>query len=30
MLCDSEKMIEQVYGHHSPEYLADAIEALEG
>lgn len=29
MLGDSEKMIEQVYGHHSPEYLADAIIALE-
>ena len=29
MLGDSEKMIEQVYGHHSPEYLADAVRALE-
>jgi integrase len=30
MLGDTEKMIEQVYGHHSPEYLAAAVEALEG
>ena len=29
MLGDSEKMIEQVYGHHNPEYLSDAITALE-
>ncbi|WP_417449539.1 tyrosine-type recombinase/integrase [Kordiimonas sp.] len=30
MLGDSEKMIEQVYGHHSPAYLEDAVKALEG
>lgn len=30
MLGDTEKMIEQVYGHHSPDYLADAVAALEG
>lgn len=28
-LGDSEKMIETVYGHHSPEYLRDAAKALE-
>lgn len=29
MLGDSEKMIEEVYGHHSPDYLAEAVSALE-
>ncbi len=28
-LGDSEKMIEKVYGHHSPDYLRDAARALE-
>ncbi|MBL4612116.1 MAG: tyrosine-type recombinase/integrase [Emcibacter sp.] len=29
MLGDSEKMIEWVYGHHSPDYLIDAAKALD-
>ncbi len=29
MLGDSEKMIEKVYGHHSPDYLKDAAKALD-
>lgn len=30
MLATTEKMIEKVYGHHAPDYLQDAISALEG
>lgn len=29
MLGDTEKMIEKVYGHHSPDYLKDAAKALD-
>ena len=29
VLATTEKMIERVYGHHSPDYLQDAISALE-
>jgi len=29
MLGDSEKMIEQVYGHHSPDYLSEAVAVFE-
>lgn len=29
MLGDSEQMIERVYGHHAPDYLQDAVAALE-
>ena len=27
-LGDSERMVERVYGHHSPDYLKDAVESL--
>jgi integrase len=30
MLGDTEAMIEKVYGHHAPEYLRDAADALSG